>query len=144
MQLTFAFRQSSGRVPESSDFWKTIVNDGAMTSAQFLRIKFGIESGPHAFVGFIFFSNLRTPGVCTVMSPIIFCCSLDWWSVLLTLLLGVKTDWNCRNSILALSFVSLQRIWLLYSGATPMLSVLLFLIPVRPLLFLLHYYPQQK
>ena len=40
---------------------------------------------------------------------------------------GVKTDWNCLRRILALPKLSLTRFVPSFSGATPMLSCLLFL-----------------
>ena len=66
----FASFQSLGNTPEFSESWKIFVRVGANVSAQFLSTALGMASGPHAFLGLIFFSNLATPEELMTMSLI--------------------------------------------------------------------------
>ena len=45
MEMMLAFLQSSGTVPELSDFWNILVSAGASSSAAVLRINVGIVLG---------------------------------------------------------------------------------------------------
>ena len=71
MVTMLAFLQPSGTVPEFNDFWNIFVSAGASSSAAVFRINVGIVSGPAALYGFKFFSSLMTPGILTVMFPMV-------------------------------------------------------------------------
>ena len=67
MGTILASLESSGTVPEFSDFWNILVSAGASSSAAILRINVVMVSGPASYIGFKFFSSLMTPGMLTVM-----------------------------------------------------------------------------
>ena len=60
-RFLFALSQSFGRVPQSTDFLKMFLKQGASSSAHVLRMMFGILSDPLALDELVFFSNFSTP-----------------------------------------------------------------------------------
>ena len=117
----FAFLQSLGSSPESTDFWKMAVSAGDISEAHSCKTRFGNPSGPAALLILIFCSNLVTPfllivrgGMCSftrvgkggILSPSSF----------------VKTDWNWSINFSAFPLPSVTKRFPDFRGETPILS----------------------
>jgi hypothetical protein len=98
-----ALHQSSGKAPESKDFWKILVSIGAMALQHSFRILAEIKSGPVALLVLSVDNNFNTPSsaivICSMSGPPEFVsnCGRELVSS------SVKTDLNWVFSVSALS-----------------------------------------
>ena len=100
---------------------------GAIWSAQFFRMEFGMPSGPGALCGSRSRRSFATPGVEMVICAMFGCVGFVMFGSGVVACL-VNTDLNCWRSSLALVLLSVCSLFPSFSGATPRFSCFFALI----------------